>query len=207
MFADLRNKINEKENEIIAKIKINKLIIKEDFLKISENLPNKINKLLKQGKLISNDWKDEELISSINDCIQIENNIKDINKIKEKIRKINSKNITIKFCRNVDIEEIYFDILNFGDIIYKKYNCKYSFRYCPETIDQNKKDEILGNNQNIINKIGKNSWVGILSENKICKRQLNCWIIKVNSTLQNSILVGIASSDFDFNANPYYNNG
>ena len=29
----------------------------------------------------------------------------------------------------------------------------------------------------------------------------------MNSTLQNSILVGIASSDFDFNANPYYNNG
>ena len=120
IFTNLRNKINEKENEIIAKIKINKLIIKEDFLKISENLPNKINKLLKQGQLINNDWKEEELISSINDCIQIENNIKDINKIKEKIRKINSKNITIKFCRNVDIEEIYFDILNFGDIIYKK---------------------------------------------------------------------------------------
>ena len=46
IFTNLRNKINEKENEIIAKIKINKLIIKEDFLKISENLPNKINKLL-----------------------------------------------------------------------------------------------------------------------------------------------------------------
>ena len=67
-------------------------------------MPNKVNKLLEQGKLVNQEWKDEKIISSINDCIQIEQSIKNINKIKEKIRKINNKKIFIKFYKNKDKE-------------------------------------------------------------------------------------------------------
>ena len=93
IFTELRNKINKKEDELLSRInnKFSKLFFKEEFLKISEGLPNKVNKLLEQGKLINKEWKDDNLVSLINDCINIENNIKNINSINRKIKKINSK--------------------------------------------------------------------------------------------------------------------
>ena len=209
IFTQLRNKINKKEDEIIAQIKnkFDKLYFKEDFLKTSTKLPNKVNKLLEQGKLVNKEWKEEKIISSINNCIQIEQSIKKINTIKEKIKKINNKKIFVKFCKNEDKEEIENNIEDFGNIIYKKYKYKYSFRECPLNLEKNKKYEILGKNQNIASKTGKNSWTQILCENKLSKRRLNCWKIKINSTLQSNILVGISTNDFNANELPYYNNG
>jgi len=49
------------------------------LIKESEKLPNKIKKSLEKGKALDKDWKDNELNCVINDCINIENNIKDIN--------------------------------------------------------------------------------------------------------------------------------
>ena len=42
--------------------------------------------------MIENEWDNYSFNSLINDCINIENNIKDINKIKENIKKCNNLN-------------------------------------------------------------------------------------------------------------------
>ena len=203
IFTQFRNKINKKEDEIITKInnKYNKLYFKEDLIKLSENLPNKVNKLLEQSKCLNKEWKDDKLISSINNCIQLEKSIKNINVIKEKIRKFNTRNISIKFCRNVEVDLFENDIENFV----KKNKNRYFFRNCPFNIEENKKYEIVGLGQNIVNKIGKNSWVGILCENKLSKRRINCWKIKRNNGI--NIIVGVATNEFDINSSSYYTNG
>ena len=59
-------------------------------MKTITNLPNKIKISLDKGKQIDSFWSDDKkLISLINDCLNIENNIKDINLINESIGKIN----------------------------------------------------------------------------------------------------------------------
>ena len=209
IFTELRNKINKKEDELIERIKniFDKYYFNDDFLKTSENLPNKTKKLIEQGKLINKEWKNENIISSINNCIQFEKSIQNINKITKKIKKFNKKKIFIKFCKNEDDEFIGNFTEDFGEIIYKKPEYKYTFRECPLNLEENKKYEILGKYQNIANKIGKNSWTQILCEKKISKNRLNCWKINIRNTLRGNILVGISTNDFEANESPYYNNG
>ena len=51
-----------------------------------------------KGKQIDKEWNNDNLASYINDCINIENNIKDINIINESINKYNINNkISIGF--------------------------------------------------------------------------------------------------------------
>ena len=68
----------------------------EDVIKKVEKLPKKIKRSLEKGKLIDKEWDDNNLYSYINDCINIENNIKNINIINENINKCNINN-KIKF--------------------------------------------------------------------------------------------------------------
>ena len=205
IFTELRNKINKKEDELISRVNeaFNKLFFDEKFLKFSEGLPSKVNKLLEQGKLITKEWKDNDSVSLINECINIENCIKNLGAVNKKLKKINSKNITVKFCKTDNLEN---DINEFGYIVHKSF--KYSFRECPMNIDENKKYEVIGVNQNIIKKIGKKCWVGVLCEEKLSKRRLNCWKISTKSVNYHShILVGVATNEFDANNPSYYNNG
>ena len=65
----------------------NKYFFNENLIKDYEKLPNKTIISLDKGKEIDKQWNDNNLISLINDCINIENNIKDINTF----------NLTIKF--------------------------------------------------------------------------------------------------------------
>ena len=53
--------------------KFNDLYFKEDIIKESEKLPNKIKKSLEKGKIIEKEWNNEiKINSTINDCILIE---------------------------------------------------------------------------------------------------------------------------------------
>ena len=56
------------------------------MIKEFEKLPDKVKKSLEKGKLINNNWNNNNMNSLINDCLNIENNIEEINKFKyEKI--------------------------------------------------------------------------------------------------------------------------
>ena len=83
IFTKLRSALNEREDELLLEVdnKFDNILSCKDFIKEGENLPKKVNKYLEKGKIIDNEWKDDNLKSMINDCINIEINIDYINKI------------------------------------------------------------------------------------------------------------------------------
>ena len=108
IFTKIRNELNEREDKLL--LDIDKIYddkcLKEDIIKESEKLPNKIKISLEKGKNIDNNWKDENQLNAlINDCINIENNIKDISIIKESIKKYNNSN-EIKIVFGLEEEKI-----------------------------------------------------------------------------------------------------
>ena len=95
IFTKLRNSLNEREDELLLKIekKYDSNFFNENIINESNKLPNKVLKSLEKGKLLNNEWNnDNKLSSKINDCISIENSINDINNIKNKIEKSKLKN-------------------------------------------------------------------------------------------------------------------
>ena len=80
-FTKIRNALNNREDELLLEVdkKFNELYCDEKMLGWCENLPNKIKLSLEKSKNI--EQNKNELASFIHECIVIENNIKDINKI------------------------------------------------------------------------------------------------------------------------------
>ena len=78
----MKEKINFQQ-----KLMFSKRYFNEDIIKKGEKLPKKIKVSLEKGKQIDKEWDNKNLISYINDCINIENNIKSIHTIKESINK------------------------------------------------------------------------------------------------------------------------
>ena len=121
IFTKLRNVLNEKEDKLLSDVdkEFNKIEFKEDLIKETEKLPKKIKKSIDKGKLIEKEWNENNLSSLINDCIIIENNMNDINKINDNVQKvILSQNLKIKY--NIEEEQItnlINTIHNFGKII------------------------------------------------------------------------------------------
>ena len=104
IFTQIRTALNEREDELLSEVdkKFVNLFGEEDIIKESEKLPNKINISLEKGKLLDNDWNDNNKLSfSLNNCIDIEDNIKKINIINDNIQKCKlNKDVNISF--NID---------------------------------------------------------------------------------------------------------
>ena len=110
IFTKLRSALNDKEDKLLLDIDdyFNKIYFKEDLIKKSEKLPNKIKKSIEKGKIIDKEWNENNLSSLINDCINIENNIKEIYLINDNIKKCDiNKNIKIDY----NIEEEHVDVM------------------------------------------------------------------------------------------------
>ena len=194
-FTKIRNMINEREDQLLKELDniYDNSYFKEDVIKKGEKLPNQIKALLEKGKLLNNEWNEEnELIEKINKCINIENNIKIISEINDDINKYNSKKINIQFLpeneENIDLSK---NIKNFGEIIY---NEDFKFKFKP------------GNNYNISNngliatKSGDSAWnCVIMGEKEIPKDKISKWKIKINKINQSSswdIFIGIGPRIF-----------
>ena len=124
IFTKLRNEINNREDELLLKVddKFNNLFFKEDILKKYHNLPSKIKITLDKGKLIDKEWNDENLISFMNDSLNIENNVRNILMANEDLEKNNSKKIySIKYkTQNKEIDEFIEKIKSFNDVLDSK---------------------------------------------------------------------------------------
>ena len=108
IFTKLRNALNQREDEILSDIdnEFKKYYFDEDLIKRAEKLPNKVKISLEKGKLINNEWnEDNKLNFIINDCINIENNINDIKLMNESIEKYKSSDENI----HIDYEEKNYD--------------------------------------------------------------------------------------------------
>ena len=89
IFTKIRNEINNREDELLLEVdrEFEKIYFSEDIIKEGEKLPNKIKISLEKSKLIDKEYNDNKLSLFINNCIQIENNINDINIINENMKK------------------------------------------------------------------------------------------------------------------------
>ncbi|KAL6612115.1 TLD-domain-containing protein [Neocallimastix sp. 'constans'] len=120
-FSKLRVDLSNREDELLEQVDKNfDLFINEDIIKESENLPNKIKTSLEKGKLIDNQCDKVKLNSFINDCLNIENNIKNIEILNKKIVKGKSENPMFTFSSEGEnqISEL---IKKFGKIINAKF--------------------------------------------------------------------------------------
>ena len=122
IFTKIRNIINEREEKLLLEVdkQFDENYFNENIINEAEKLPNKIRLSLEKGKLIDKDWNNEDKLSSIlNDCINIENNIKSAENINNNLKKYNnSHNSKIFFYPNDEneINKILNPIFSFGKI-------------------------------------------------------------------------------------------
>ena len=121
VFIKLRSAINEREDEILSEIdnKYNENFCREDIIEESIKLQIKIKKSLEKGELLDDDWNNINKLSSlINDCINIEKNIKIITYINIKIKNSKKfKNTKVNFTpKEESINEFIKSIKNLGNI-------------------------------------------------------------------------------------------
>ena len=142
IFTNIRNVINERENKILSEVdnQFDKVFLNEDIIKDSEKIPNKIKNSLDQIKKMDNNWDDNKLNEFIYECINIENNINEINKINDEIKKCKlNSDLEIVFEPEEDnkINNLLDNIKSFGNILRKKYG--FIFKECPINIKENRK--------------------------------------------------------------------
>ena len=198
IFTKIRNALNEKEDDLLIQIdkEYGDLFINDNLLKESEKYPDKVNNSLEKGKNIDNEWNNNKLSLMINDCINIENNINDINKINENIKKCYSNDKKEIKC---SISEYEFN--NFLVNIKKFCNisCNILFKW------KSGPNYTLSNNDLIATKIkgGSGYNCNILGDIILPKNKINKWKIKLKKyTYRNSawtILIGVGPSNLNQN--------
>ena len=92
-------------------------------------------------------------------------------------------------------------IKSFGKIYYNTF----TFRHCPKNINEERKYVISGDNNNILTKISSDGYYcGTICENVLDKSiEEYKWKIKILTTKNNNIMVGVAPIDFDHNSTNY----
>jgi hypothetical protein len=133
IFTKIRNILNEREDELLLEVdkKFENIFYNENIIQKYEKLPEKIKLSLEKGKKINDEWNNiNKLNFIINECIKIENNIKDIILIDKYLQKDNNLNININFnpYNENKINQLLEYIKSFGKI---SYNFIYSFKKCP----------------------------------------------------------------------------
>ena len=91
IFTKIRNELNKREDLLLEEVEniFKKNFFGEEIIKQGEKLPNKVKKSLDKCKRIEYNNEENKIISLINDCTNIEENINEINKINNSISKCN----------------------------------------------------------------------------------------------------------------------
>ena len=129
LFTKIRATINEREDNLLLEVDkiyeqnfIGENIIKE-ITKL-DKLPNRIKTSIEKGKWTEKDWKDENKLSLINNCINIEDNIALIKLVNQDLTKCKDNiDSPIIFYpeEGYILDKLFNNIINFGKI-YQKYN-------------------------------------------------------------------------------------
>ena len=116
IFTRIKNELNSREDKLLDEVDklFDKNFIKENNMKEFEKLPKKVKFSLEKCKKIN--LENVKLNSLINDCLNIENDIKTIDEIKENINYYkNTDKLKIEFSS--DINSLSNNIKDFGKII------------------------------------------------------------------------------------------
>ena len=186
-FTKIRNALNEREDELLLNVDklFNEIYFNENFIKDNEKLPKKIKLSLEKGKkIIKDEWNKVNLPSLINDCINIENNIKIINLLKENLNKDVDMDSQIKFLIGND-DQLFQSIKRYGYVgeINNK-QLKFVFKK-----GQNYE---LSNDNKIAKRIGDNGFdCTIIGNKEIPKNKISQWIYKINSDIKGAFIIGV----------------
>ena len=126
IFTKIRNNLNKREDELLTEVDKQFIhdFFKEDFIKEIESIPNKIKTSLENIQLIKKDWEDKSKMKLlINNCINIENNITEINRLEDKIKKsieLNNLEYKFQFSDDRNVEEFINIIKELGKIYSEK---------------------------------------------------------------------------------------
>ena len=126
IFTKIRNNLNKREDELLTEVDKQFIhdFFKKDFIKEIESIPNKIKTSLENIQLIKKDWEDKSKMKLlINNCINIENNITEINKLEDKIKKsieLNNLEYKFQFSDDKNAEEFINIIKELGKIYSEK---------------------------------------------------------------------------------------
>ena len=119
ILTKIRNEINNREDKLMEEVdkKFSDTFLDENILKQAEKLPDKIEVLLSRGKMINKEWKNNNKNELIIDCLNIENNIITIKKIKDNIKKSNTLEHIIKFnYQSNEVDKLIEQISKLGNI-------------------------------------------------------------------------------------------
>ena len=178
IFTKIRNAINDREDSLLNEVdKIyDNTYFNENIIKDSEKLPDKIIASLENGKKMKEKWNEENKLNLlINECINIENNINQINSINKNITKCKIfSEIKIKFSPDDEneIQNYIQKMKTFGQIV--KDNNEKITNELFESINY-----LVSNNILIDSNIIKNNFELAQINNGI-KHQLNKNIKKIN---------------------------
>ena len=211
IFTKIKTEVNNREEQLLMKVdeKYDDLFFKEELIKTSEKLPQKIKICSEKGKSLNKFWNEPNKLSSlINDCIIIEKNIEQINEINENIVK-GEENINKEFKfspEDIQKHGILEQIKSFGNLLDVSY--KYIFKKCPDNIQEDKKTFIItGENGNIMTRTApfKNwNWTGTTCLHQLEKGLEYKWKIKILKTNRKCVLVGVAPIDFIINQTSWH---
>ena len=200
IFTNIRNNINEREDELLSEVEniYDKTYFKEDLIRKGEKIPNQIKKFKEKGEIIKKDWDDDrKLYIIINDCINIENNIKIIKEINENIIKSKSAKVNIKFLpeENNQINVFLGKIKNFGEIVNENEEDCFKFKFGEG------ENYTVSNNGNEAKKIGNKGWnCVIIGDKEIPKNRISEWKIRINSSPKednnNDLFIGVGPNIF-----------
>ena len=73
----------------------------------------------------------------------------------------------------------------FGKISDKEY--KYAFKECPNNIEEDKKYIVSGIDNNMLTKVGKNCWDGIMCKKPFEKNKKHIWKMKILESHKDNI--------------------
>ena len=216
IFIKIKESIDGREKELLSKVEdlmdnhFDEIFEKEK--QKYESLSNAIEESLKKSRDLEEEMNDTNKINSaINECLIIEDKIKDLNNNVSKIKnEIDISKVTsgLKFSAEEDesLNKYLESLRNLGNI-YTNANI-FKFKKCPENISENKLYSVSGEKENIITKTGADGWVGIACQSALDKSNNKyIWTIKIIKSNNNTIMVGVAPINFDINSSSYTNDG
>ena len=193
LFTKIRNELNKREEQLLYDVDIffENNFLKEEIINNCEKLPNKTKISLQKSKNIDNN---QDINIIINNCIMIENNIKDINNINDIIEKSNNsfkRKIKLIPETEEEINQILSTIKSLGNITIQSE--KFIFQFKPNLSNNYQ----LSENGLIATKKGNDDWDCVIMGNtEIPKSYISKWNIKLNYITDYrlnswSILIGI----------------
>ena len=127
-FTKIRTILNEKEDKLLSKVDeiYNNSYLTDEIVKSSEKLPNKIKLSLEKGNILQKDWNENDLANYLDICLYVENNLKEVNKIKNNFEIYKSASKTkFNFYLNADTYKSLISSLdNFANILPENYDIK-----------------------------------------------------------------------------------